>query len=65
MTSQPNWIKKFREFVSSPAQWHKERQRWQCNNQSGWMTRDRGKKTGRGTDRHKVGIVAHKLNIKN
>ncbi len=57
--------KQIREFVSLPAQWHKERRRWQRNNQSGWMTRGSGKKTGRGAGRHKAGVVAHKLNNKN
>jgi hypothetical protein len=65
ITSQPDWTNKFREFVSLPAQWHKERRRQQHNNKSGQMTRGSGKKTGRVTGRQEAGIAVHKLNNKN
>ncbi len=48
---QLNWTNKFREFVSSPAHWHKEKRRQCCNNQSGRMTRGSSKMAGGGAGR--------------
>jgi hypothetical protein len=40
--------------VLLPAQWRKERRRRRCNNQSGWMMKGSGKRTGGGAGRHEV-----------
>jgi hypothetical protein len=51
---QPNQTYEFREFMSLPAQWRKERRRRRCNNQSGRTMRGGGETTGRGAGRQKA-----------
>ncbi len=51
MEEHPNWTNKFNEFMSSAAQWRKERRRRHCNNQSGQTSRGSGKTAGGGAGR--------------
>jgi hypothetical protein len=59
---QPNRTYKYRKFVSSSAQWHKERQRRCRNNQSGWMTRGSGKMASGGARQTGGGSVTRQCN---